>query len=206
MRKDLSSVRSLLDELKNTPRGAIGGQFSQNIMSLLVGCWHELEGANETAMTPLKLYRAEDVWWDPPVLSFTIERHGATVHGSSRAALHRWSVNLHELAAHCEQGKYRQLRRTAPRLDVKPIAERICAAVQLGPASDSDLVKSGILVWKTDDKVSIKHGVLISNDGYQQTVAGRRRRFRKELMNRMQGIGWSLEKVQRTMTFRKNPT
>jgi hypothetical protein len=44
--------------------------------------------------------RAEELSWNPPILSFTIERHGATARGSSRAELHEWTVNLHEGTAH----------------------------------------------------------------------------------------------------------
>jgi hypothetical protein len=40
------------------------------------------------------LYRAEDVAWTPPFLTFTLERHGGTVNGSSRAELHHWEVNI----------------------------------------------------------------------------------------------------------------
>ena len=93
-------------------------------MHLLANCWHELKGAGETAMQARKLDRAEDVSWNPPVLSFTIERHGATVLGSSRAELHRWSVNMHQRTARCERGRYSQLLPTAPRPDVKATAAR----------------------------------------------------------------------------------
>ena len=196
-------LRSLLEELRNAPHGAIEGHAKYKVMHLLANCWHELEGAGETAMQARKLDRAEDVSWNPPVLSFTIERHGATVLGSSRAELHQWSVDMHQRTARCEPGRYRQLLPTAPRLDVKPIAARVCEAVQQGPSSDCDLVKSGILVWKSDEEIEVKHGRLVPGEGYQQTVAGRRRRFRKQLTERMQTIGWGLLSVQRSMTFRK---
>ena len=82
-------------------------------------------------------------------------------------------------------------------------AVRVCEAVQQGPSSDCDLVKLGILVWKSDDEIEVKHGRLVPGEGYQQTVADRRRRFRKQLTERMQTIGWGLLSVQRSMTFRK---
>jgi hypothetical protein len=38
-------------------------------------------------MTGQKLLgRMEEVVWEPPILSFTVERHGGTVQGSSRAS------------------------------------------------------------------------------------------------------------------------
>ena len=198
-----TSFRFLLEELRNAPHGAIDGHPKYKVMHLLANCWHELEGAGESAMQARKLDRAEDVSWNPPVLSFTIERHGATVLGSSRADLHRWSINMHEGTARCERGRYRQLLPTAPRLDVKAIAARVCEAVQQGPSSGCDLVKLGILVWKSDHEIEVKHGRLVPGGGYQQTVADRRRRFRKQLTERMQTIGWGLLSVQRSMTFRK---
>jgi hypothetical protein len=154
-------------------------------------------------MKDCKLRRLEDLSWNPPVLSFTIERHGATVLGSTRGELHKWTVNPGLATAHCISGGYRQLMPTAPKLDVQSIAARVCDAVQQGPASNCDLVKKGIVVWHGSDHVSIKHGALVPSDGYQQTVAGRRRRFRNELTSRMNTLGWQLVSVQQTINFKK---
>jgi hypothetical protein len=132
-------------------------------------------------MTAWKLHRPEDLSWNPPFLSFTIERHGAAMLGSSRAELHKWTVDLDKETAGCAQGRYRQLRAIAPRLNVKPIAARVRDAVQQGPAASCALVKDGIVVWNGNNQLSIKHGALIPGGGYEQTVAGRRRRFRNEL-------------------------
>jgi len=59
-----------------------------------------------------------------------------------------------------------------------------------------------ILVWNNDE-LSIKHGKLIPDNGYRQTIAGRRKRFREELTARMQTIGWTPVCVKQSMTFRK---
>src|SRR5881628_2151218 len=49
---------------------------------LLAMAWENLEGSEDQGMTSVKLLdRMEDVCWEPPELSFTIERHGATVLG-----------------------------------------------------------------------------------------------------------------------------
>ena len=202
-RKILSSVRALLNELNDGPQGAIRGAARDKIIRLLAHCWQDLEGADETSMKDWKLDRLEDLSWNPPVLSFTIERHGGTVLGSTRAELHEWTVNLNLATAHCAPGGYRQLVPVAPRLDVKSIAARVCDTVQQGQASNCDFVKQGIVVWHGSDHVSIKHGALIPRGGYQQTVAGRRRRFRNELMKRMTTFGWQLVSAQRSMKFKK---
>jgi hypothetical protein len=86
---------------------------------------------------------------------------------------------------------------------VKPLVGEVIAAVQKGPASDCELVKRGVVAWKGDDQISIAQGALISGQGYAQTIAGRRKRFRIELERRMNAIGWRLEIVQRSMVFRK---
>ena len=197
IRPTSSSVRSLLDALENTA-GTISDDLKPRIVSLLAQCWNELTGSHETAMEAFKLERAEELSWDPPILSFTIERHGGTVQGSSRAELHRWSINLQEATGSCEQGGYRQLTPPARRLDVRSIVEQTCEAVQLGPASTSDVIE-----WKSADEISIRHGALIPDNGPKQTVAGRRRRFQRELQDRMESIGWKLVAVQRSMIFRR---
>jgi hypothetical protein len=45
-------------------------------------------------MTPNKIERIEEATWEDPIFTFVIERHGRTVHGSSRAELQRWTVDL----------------------------------------------------------------------------------------------------------------
>ena len=201
--KTLPSIQALSDELSNTPRGAIQDAARDKIIGLLADCWHDFEGADETSMKDLKLTRAEDLSWMPPVLSFTIERHGATVLGSTRAELDEWTVNLNLMTASCARSGYRQLTLAAPRLDVKPIAALVCDAVQQGQASNCELVGQGIVAWHGSDHVSIKHGALIPSDGYQQTIKGRRLRFRNELTNMMEALGWKLERVGKSLKFRK---
>jgi hypothetical protein len=190
-----------LDKLASTPPGAIEGTTKDTILGLLVNCWSELEGAEQTSMAAHKLDRAEDLSWKPPELSFRIERHGATVLGSTRAELQNWTVNLNRGTANCEQGSYRQLTPIAPRLDVKSIVDRVYETVQQGPLSDSELVKKGIVVWNGDKQVAIKHGLLIPSGAHARTVAGRRQRFRKELTAKMGSFGWRLVPSHRTMNF-----
>jgi hypothetical protein len=198
------TVQTLLNELKNTPPGLVEVAACDKIIDLLTACWSELEGANDTSMEAWKLHRAEGLSWNPPLLSFTIERHAATVLGSSRAELQSWTVNLDLETARCAKESYRQLRPTASRLNVKPIAARVIDAVQQGPAASCDLLKDGIVEWNGPNQLSIKHGALIPGGEYQQTVAGRRRRFRNELERRMRDIGWEFVEVKRTMQFRKS--
>ena len=57
------------------------------VTALLAGCWHEFVGAESQRMHAGKLGRIENVRWEPPVLSFRIERHGAmgVLFGGTRA-------------------------------------------------------------------------------------------------------------------------
>ena len=201
-----AAINTLLNELNNNSDGKLEDDKEVKIVRLLSDCWHEFEGADDTSMTPEKLWYAEDLSWNPPVLSFAIERHGAIVLGSKRADIHKWTINLDRRTAHCERGSYRQLYPNAKRLNVKPIVSQVIEAMQLGPASDCDLVKREILVWNGGNELSVKHGKLIPGGGYPQTVAGRRKRFRKELEARAKTMGWHLLSVQRWMTFARDPT
>jgi hypothetical protein len=200
----LPSIQRLSDELSNTPQGVIPEPAKGKIIGLLADCWPDLEGTDDTSMKDWKLNRLEDLTWNPPdELSFIIERHGRTVRGSTRAEVHKWIINLNLGTASCNPAGHRQLVPLAPRLDVKPIAARVCDAVQQGPASNCELVKQEVVVWNGGDCALIKHSALIPNDGYLQTITGRRRRFRNELINMMKTLGWELVSVQRFMKFRK---
>jgi hypothetical protein len=201
--QNVSSLSSLLTMLTNTPRGAIEGQVKHKVLSHLASCWDELKGADQTAMEPWKLARTEEMSWNPPILSFFIERHGATVAGSTRAELQHWSIDIHRRTADCMQAGRRQVRKASPRLSVEPIAARVCEAVQRGPTSQCDLVRERIIEWKDVNEVCIHHGKLILDQMPKQTVVDRRKRLRMELEARMQTIGWSLQKVQRSMVFKR---
>jgi hypothetical protein len=128
---------------------------------------------------------------------------GATMLGSSRADLQRWTLNLTARDAQCSKESYRQIHPASFKLNVKPIASRVCESIREGSGSNSDLVQNGVVVWKGDDEVWVYHGKLIPDDGYQQTVAGRRKRCRDELTNIMKPFGWNLLEVHRAMIFRK---
>jgi hypothetical protein len=196
-------LQSLRETLESVSPGQVSPQILDKILGLLAKCWHSFMGSELSAMDAWKLHRAESLSWHPPVVSFIVERHGAIVLGSTRAELQGWQVNLETGTARCESRGYRQLSPKAKSLDVKPIAGCVCAAVMQGPASSCDLVRKGVLVWTGEDELSVQHGVLIPDVSYPQTVQNRRRRFRKELEDQMNVIGWELVKMQRRMFFKK---
>jgi hypothetical protein len=198
----MTTIKDLAVLLRNTPSGSVQGETRAEILKILTGCWREFDGSTDSRMAHGKLGRAEDMEWNQPVLSFVVERHGAAVLGSSRAERQQWTVNLETKTANQFTIGYRQIRPTAPRLDVKPIAARVYEAVRQRPDSNSDLITQGILAWK-DDQILVQHGKLIPGGGYAMTVSGRRKRFRAELKFLMATIGWELAHVGRCLTFKK---
>jgi hypothetical protein len=154
------------------------------VTALLIAAWDHLLGAQEEAMASHKLRRIETPAWDPPILSFTIERHGATVLGSSRAVVQRWTINLDAATADFEGIGARQLRSMNKQLDVQPLAREIAQAIEA--RADDPRVR-----WHGD----VAHPVLariIPGEGLpKQTVEGRRRRLREALEREMALLGWT---------------
>ena len=80
------ALAALRKYMQSVPPGKVedGGKA----LDLLTMAWDCLSGGRETGMWAGKLTRrAEELEWDPPLLSFRIERHGGTVHGSFFAAI-----------------------------------------------------------------------------------------------------------------------
>ena len=87
------AIESLRKHLEGKSPGPIGD--TKELVSLLGLAWAEFDGFDAEGMDSRKLRRMEDPNWDPPRLTFTIERHGAiVVGGSSRTGLQMWSVDL----------------------------------------------------------------------------------------------------------------
>lgn len=80
--------------------------------ALLADCWDNIQRSDDGGMQAYKLVgRIEQPVWEPPLLSFNIERHGGTVQGSSRAEIQRWTINLALTTATVSEAGYRQLYR-----------------------------------------------------------------------------------------------
>jgi hypothetical protein len=123
-----------------------------------------------------KLARMEAVRWEPPILSFTIERHGAMALGSTRAELQRWRVDLDLIRATCiKERSYRQLVPRAERVKAEPVATEIAEAINAGRADQR-------LSWGRDGTVRVVlTKVFPYGSGCMETIAGRRKRFRTAL-------------------------
>src|SRR5208337_4181042 len=105
---DTPAVKQLKGHLTELPPGEVAVPGA--LIALLTGCWHELHGGAVEGMKTSKLARMENVRWDPPILSFQLERHGALALGSTRAELQVWRVDLYTNRATCAKSRsYRQL-------------------------------------------------------------------------------------------------
>ncbi len=129
--------------------------------------------------------RTEDLAWNPPQLTFKIERHGGTVNGSTRAEMQHWCVDVAAHTAEIVSTGRRQLRAMAKRVNVKGPAAEIAEAILKGQESAS-------LKRYPDGRVKVLISALIPHgDDFKQTVAGRRKRFRAALEALIQPQGWS---------------
>src|SRR5262249_46530268 len=146
--------------------------------------WGELGGDDDGMAGSKLLGHMARVEWQPPILTFTIERHGRTVLGSTRAEIQQGTVDLDCRTATFEQTGRRQLSPTANRVDVKPIDVEI-----------ADLITGGVsderLRWLGDGRIRVLMGkVFPQGSGFKQTVQGRRRRLRESLIETLSPKGW----------------
>lgn len=196
-----NSITSLHSFLKELPTGEI--QDSDAVCSLLQDCWDLLEGSHDEKTFSTKIQRAEGMSWNPPILSFALERHGGTVNGSSRADLHYWYVDVEQGTASIETGKYRQLRPELPRMDTNVLAKEVAERIL-------NRLEHSTLEWNTEqDYVVIKISEIIPTNASAQTTTARRKRFNNTLeaimvenkwirRNKGQKTGYFREKLNRT--------
>lgn len=180
-------MNNALQDLRTHLNGLTPGpiKHSPRLIALVQAAWDTLPGSSAESTTSDKLGRMEEVSWDPPTLSFTLERHGGTVNGSTRADLHYWSIDTQSGTAEITGRSYRQLAKRAAPMNVKPLAEEVLDILQRG--LDHDWVD-----WLDDDRtrafLHIKK--VVPDAGFKKTVEGRRRRFNRYMKKRLPQVGW----------------
>lgn len=130
--------------------------------------------------------RTEGLTWNPPILAFDIERHGATVLGSTRADVQSWRVNIETRTAEMVGAKNRVVGKLAARLDVGALADDLFADLRAGQARPW-------LASKPDGTIRIVVGCLPGleeGSAVNQTLTGRRRRFKAEIAKRVDAAGF----------------
>ena len=187
-------MSQLYDYLSALPSGPV--EDEDQLLRHLQACWRDLTGSRQSAMATWKLNRLEDPRWEPPLLSFAIERHGAIVGGgSTRAEMQHWVVDTRSGMARIQRTGRRQVKPSASRLDVRPIVEEIAHAI-------SQSVEDDRLSW-SDDRHLVRVAIskVIPDDGFRQTIAGRRKRFRTALDSRLAEMGWQTTTTPYRYTF-----
>jgi hypothetical protein len=179
-----ANCNALRFALSESGPGPIRDEEVGKIVGLLADCWTNLSGSDEQSTSPDKLWRAEDLKWNPPELTFQLERHGGTVQGSTRAELHFWTIDVDEKSARVAPGRFRQLNKAAPRLDLSPLCVRVRELV-INHCEDA------WLDWKSADRAVLRIGEIVGGE-FEQTRASRRKRFRKKLQEIVGPDGWQV--------------
>jgi hypothetical protein len=192
----MESMKQLQDVLTSVTPGNIDDAAAARVLRALGCVWSDLHRTDDEATEPWKLGRAEHLRWCPPILSFVLERHGAACMGSTRAELHHWEVDVeHGTAAIVDRGR-RQLKATQPRLDILALVTQVVDAV----------VRSADEPWLSwsADRLSVRViiGELIPDDGFKQTVQGRRKRFKTKLDEFLSAVGWARERHATRLIYR----
>jgi len=170
------------------PKGKVDASHaaSNKIASELSCVWSSFDAADDGGLSPEKLHgRMEEIEWNPPILTFKIERHGGTAKGSVYAELQNWVVNIEEHTVKWTDGGQRIVGERKPRLDVGPLVAEVAKLIAKGSKDDR-------LIWKQNgQQVQIRIGGVIPGDGIAKaTLTGRRNRFSKRLEEILDESGW----------------
>lgn len=146
-----------------------GGTDRSTIEKLLAASWDGLNG-DDGGMAGYKLLnRMENVSWRRPVLSFSIERHGGTVMGSTRAELQHWEVDVEKQTATIVKVGHRQLSPMAERVYIKPLAGELLDAIRSGKKDER-------LAWIGKDEVILRTSdIFPTGSAWRMTLDGRSR-------------------------------
>ena len=189
-------MKSLRDLLSNIPPGHLSDGDCLQILAELSQCWDAIPGSEVESTTADKLHRAEDFFWISPILSFSLERHGGTVRGSSRASLHRWEVNTEKPEAWIVNTSVRQLSPKSQVMDIKKEANEIATLILNG-------VDDRRVTWLEDrQRVQVNIGEVIPETN-PQTTQGLRKRFRVALASLMSEANWTRKDVGNKIGFQR---
>ena len=189
-------MKPLRDLLSNMPPGHLSNDDCLRTLAELSQCWESIPGGDVKSTTAEKLRRAEEVCWTPPILSFTLERHGGTVLGSSRASLHYWEVDTERPEARIVNTSVRQLSPKAQVMDIDAKANEIATLILNG-------VDDRRVTWLEDlQRVQVNIGEVIPETN-PQTTQGRRKRFRVILVSLMSEANWTRQDVGNKIGFRR---
>lgn len=189
-------MKLLRDLLSTMPPGHMSDGDCLQVLAELSQCWESIPGSEVKSTTADKLRRAEEVCWTPPILSFSLERHGGTVLGSSRASLHYWEVDTEQPEARIVKTSARQLSPKAQVMDIEKMANEIATLILNG-------VDDRRVTWLEDrQRVQVNIGEVIPESN-PQTTQGRRKRFRVVLASLMSEANWTRKDVGNKIGFQR---
>lgn len=181
----MSEVEKLRQLVASLTPGNVRKSVYSDIESALAACWEKLGGFTDGGMTRDKLSsRIETVRWEPPVLSFMIERHGALVVGrSSRAELQTWYVDTNELKASLGQSSYRQMRPMDNPFDTHAATQELTDIIHQKSVGDPQIK------WLDDSTIKIVTAAVVPETN-NRTTSARRKRLIIALAAKLERDGW----------------
>jgi len=193
----MSEMNALREVLKTIPPGPLN--YNSAVVGALVAAWDSISDSDVQSTSREKMYRLEQIDWSPPILTFILERHGGTVNGSTRAALHRWTVDVSKAEAMCDPHySYRQACATDRRLDTMVWAKKI--AFRIIRHKNSRWLK-----WSVD-RLTVRVVLRTFISAYnKQTLGNRYARFRRDLETIIEPKGWVQAIGRQLGTYTKHP-
>ena len=202
-----AGIKKLQSYLTGCSNAELAFAETRDVERLLSECWHEFKVESDDAgLEGYKLLnRTEDMAWVAPLLTFSIERHGATVCGSVYAHVYKWTIDVERGTASMDRfPTRRQVGDRAKPLKVKPLAQEIGDLIVKGKEDSR-------LVWKSETKVRVLIADVIPETN-KETTSGRRKRFRSAITEILQPHGWRMstmntfERLGNDNTGLENPT
>lgn len=199
--KPKEAMHLLEKELANRPPGLLKGDNSR-VLQLLVEGWGYLTVSEKNNGGAKKLLRAENLRWDPPILRFDLERHGGTVLGSSRAGLHKYTLDLDSGKAEVDTRHFRQL---TPR--ARPFTAKIATNIAYDVISAANGATTDDERFKVDEdgyivlNLSACLGDLLGSN--EQTRAGRRKKLKNAISEVAEADGWEVLQKGNRLALKK---
>ena len=175
--------------LQTCGEGEIDSAMKPAIIEILGENWEDIPGANCEKTYPYKIKRAQDepMKWEAPILSFKLERHGGTVMGSKKAEIHSWVIDTQKRRAQIVNKSPRYLVPPDRKWDPTPLAQELFRAIAQRQEHPN-------LKWDNENTTVRLIGIrdLIPGDN-NQTLQGRRKKFRENLQELLSEKGWTMD-------------
>ncbi len=178
----MSELDKLQHYLAEIPPGAVSE--ASPIEQLLAAAWDKFEGSDQGGMAAYKLLgRTEKTQWNPPVLTFDVERHGAAALGSTLAEIQSWTIDTATGMASVATKGHRQVHRMDPNWKAEPVARELAQLIVTEQKGDPRLI------WNQNGHVRPDIGSAVPGSN-KQTREGRSRRFWAALIAELRPHGW----------------